>query len=137
MVDFYEQVGYLPEAIINYLALLGLVAGRQGGAFQPRGVDRHFSLERVNKAAASFDPKKLWAFQDWHMQQLPLEQKVERVLPYLNDGAVWRAGVGSAAGSEEQARRRRQSARRSSMSSVRRATGSRPPAISSITSTSS
>ena len=35
-----------------------------------------FSLERVNKAPASFDPKKLQAFEDWHLQQLPLEQKI-------------------------------------------------------------
>ena len=42
VVDFYEQVGYLPEAIINYLALLGLGIGRPDGAFQPRGVDRAF-----------------------------------------------------------------------------------------------
>ena len=43
----------------------------------------NFSLERVTKAPASFDPKKLWAFQDHYMQQLPLEQKVAKMLPYL------------------------------------------------------
>jgi glutamyl-tRNA synthetase len=42
-----------------------------------------FSLERVNKAPASFDPKKLFAFQDHYMQRLPLKQKVAKVLPYL------------------------------------------------------
>ena len=83
VVDFYEQVGYLPEAIINYLALLGWALDDQAEHFSREELIRHFSLERVNKAAASFDPKKLWAFQDWHMQQLPLEQKVERVVPYL------------------------------------------------------
>src|SRR5208283_5787614 len=83
VVDFYEQVGYLPEAIINYLALLGWALDDQTEHFSRAELIRHFSLERVNKAAASFDPKKLWSFQDWHMQQLPLEQKVERVVPYL------------------------------------------------------
>ncbi|MGO9115274.1 MAG: glutamate--tRNA ligase, partial [Thermoguttaceae bacterium] len=83
VVDFYEQVGYLPEAIINYLALLGWALDDQAEHFSRAELIQHFSLERVNKAAASFDPKKLWAFQDWHMQQLPLAQKVERVLPYL------------------------------------------------------
>jgi glutamyl-tRNA synthetase len=43
----------------------------------------HFSLERVNKAPASFDPQKLMAFQDRAMQQLPLKQKVARCLPFL------------------------------------------------------
>jgi glutamyl-tRNA synthetase len=83
VVDFYEQVGYLPEAINNYLALLGWALDDQAEHFSRAELIRHFSLERVNKAAASFDPKKLWAFQDWHMQQLPLEEKVERVVPYL------------------------------------------------------
>ncbi len=94
VVDFYEQVGYLPEAVINYLALLGWALDDQAEHFSRDELVRHFSLERVNKAAASFDPKKLWSFQDWHMQQLPLEQKVELVVPYLQ-----RAGLVGSSGS--------------------------------------
>ena len=48
----------------------------------------HFSLERVNRAPASFDPQKLLAFQGRHMQQLPVEQKATLALPYLH-GAGW------------------------------------------------
>ena len=48
----------------------------------------NFSLERVNKAPASFDPKKLWSFQDHYMQELSIDQKVAMTLPYLE-----RAGV--------------------------------------------
>ena len=44
---------------------------------------QHFSLERVNKAPASFDPQKLVAFQDRAMQKLPIKQKVAKVLPFL------------------------------------------------------
>ncbi len=43
----------------------------------------NFSLERVTKAPASFDPKKLWAFQDHYMQALPTKQKVAAMLKYL------------------------------------------------------
>ena len=71
VVDFYEQVGYLPEAITNYLALLGWALDDQTEHFSRAELIQHFSLERVNKAAASFDPKKLWSFQDRHMQRLP------------------------------------------------------------------
>ena len=39
IVDFYEQVGYLPDAILNYLLLLGLVARRQDGRIHARGND--------------------------------------------------------------------------------------------------
>ena len=42
-----------------------------------------FSLERVNKAPASFDAKKLFAFQERYMQALPVAEKVEQVLPFL------------------------------------------------------
>jgi glutamyl-tRNA synthetase len=83
VTDFYEQVGYLPDAINNYLALLGWSLDDQTEHFSREELIQHFSLERVNKAAASFDPKKLWAFQDWHMQQLPVEKKVELLIPYL------------------------------------------------------
>jgi glutamyl-tRNA synthetase len=83
MVDFYEEVGYLPEAIINYLALLGWSLDDKTEHFSREELIGHFSLERVNKAPASFDPKKLQAFQQWHMQQVPIEQKIGMVLPYL------------------------------------------------------
>jgi len=43
----------------------------------------NFSLERVTKAPASFDSKKLWAFQDHYQQQLPLAEKVAGMIPYL------------------------------------------------------
>ena len=83
IVDFYKTVGYLPEAIINYLALLGWSLDDKTEHFTRQELIEKFSLERVNKAPASFDPKKLAAFEDWHFQQLPLEEKVSLVLPYL------------------------------------------------------
>jgi glutamyl-tRNA synthetase len=49
---------------------------------------RHFSLERVNKSPASFDPLKLWAFQQRDMMALPLEQKVELMGPFVQQ-AGW------------------------------------------------
>jgi glutamyl-tRNA synthetase len=71
IVDFYQTVGYLPEAIINYLALLGWSLDDKTEHFSYEELIANFSLERVNKAPASFDPKKLSAFEDWHFQQLP------------------------------------------------------------------
>ena len=83
IVDFYQTVGYLPEAIINYLALLGWSLDDKTEHFSRQELIEKFSLERVNKAPASFDPKKLSAFEDWHFQQLPLERKVELTTPFL------------------------------------------------------
>lgn len=88
IVDFYEQVGYLPDALVNYLLLLGWSLDDRTEILTRREMIDNFSLERVNKAPASFDPKKLTAFQERYMEAVPLEDKVARVLPYLQ-----RAGI--------------------------------------------
>ena len=83
IVDFYREVGYLPEALVNYLLLLGWSLDDKTEDFRREEMVEHFSLERVNKAPASFDPQKLWAFQQRRMQRLPVEEKTALVLPYL------------------------------------------------------
>lgn len=83
IVDFYEQVGYLPEAILNYLLLLGWSLDDKTEDFTRDEMLQHFSIERVNKAPASFDPEKLVAFESRAMQRLPLKQKVAKVVPFL------------------------------------------------------
>jgi glutamyl-tRNA synthetase len=88
MVDFYELVGYLPEAIINYLALLGWSLDDRTEVFSTRELIDVFSLERVNKAPASFDPKKLRAFQERYMMALPVDRKVALVTPYLEKAGL-------------------------------------------------
>lgn len=83
IVDFYEQVGFLPDAIINYLVLLGWSLDGETEFFTREELIENFSLERINKAAASFDPQKLVAFQQHYMNELPIKQKVAKVLPFL------------------------------------------------------
>ncbi|MEN6452563.1 MAG: glutamate--tRNA ligase [Thermoguttaceae bacterium] len=83
IVDFYQTVGYLPEAIINYMALLGWSLDDRSEHFSRQELIEKFSLDRVNKAPASFDPQKLMAFEDWHFQQLPQDRKTAIVIPYL------------------------------------------------------
>jgi glutamyl-tRNA synthetase len=88
IVGFYQQAGYLPEAIRNYLVLLGWSLDDKTEFFTRQQMIELFSLERVNKAAASFDAKKLWAFQERYMQELPAERKAELCLPYLEKASV-------------------------------------------------
>ncbi|MBN1854211.1 MAG: glutamate--tRNA ligase [Pirellulales bacterium] len=83
IVDFYEQIGFLPEALVNYLLLLGWSLDDKTEEFTRDRMLEVFSLERINRAPASFDPQKLMAFQARAMQQLPLEQKVALMIPYL------------------------------------------------------
>jgi glutamyl-tRNA synthetase len=83
IVDFYEQVGYLPDALLNYLLLLGWSLDDKTEEFTPEAMLRHFSLERVNKAPASFDVEKLMSFESRAMQRLPIKQRVAKAVPFL------------------------------------------------------
>jgi glutamyl-tRNA synthetase len=88
IVDFYREVGYLPDAIINYLMLLGWSLDDKTEDLTRDEMIRHFTLQRVTKSPASFDPKKLWAFEDRTMQRLPLKQKVAKMLPFLQKAGL-------------------------------------------------
>jgi len=83
VVAFYEQAGYLPDAIVNYLLLLGWSLDDRTEYFTQREMIDAFSLDRINKAPASFDAKKLFAFQERYMNLLPLEEKIAMTRPYL------------------------------------------------------
>jgi glutamyl-tRNA synthetase len=83
IVDFYAQVGYLPDALVNYLLLLGWSLDDKTEDFTREEMLRHFSLERVNKAPASFDPEKLMSYQSRAMQRLPVKQRAAKVLQFL------------------------------------------------------
>jgi glutamyl-tRNA synthetase len=88
IVDFYQAVGYLPSALVNYLLLLGWSLDDKTEQFTRAEMIRHFSLERVNKSPASFDPLKLWAFQQRDMTALPMDRKVTLLVPFVQQ-AGW------------------------------------------------
>ena len=83
IVDFYERVGYIPEAILNYIVLLGWSLDDKSEFFSVPEMIEAFSLERINKAPASFDARKLLAFQEHYMNLKPLEEKEGMMRPYL------------------------------------------------------
>ena len=100
VVDFYRAVGYEPDALLNYLLLLGWSLDDRTERFTRDEMVAHFSLERVNRAAASFDPGKLAAFQERRMQGLGTDERTARATPFLE-----RAGlVASPPSAAEQAR---------------------------------
>jgi glutamyl-tRNA synthetase len=88
IVDFYRTVGYLPEAIVNYMALLGWSLDDKTEHFSRQELIEKFSLERVVKSPASFDPKKLQAFEDWHFQRLSPERKIALAMPFLEKAGL-------------------------------------------------
>lgn len=96
LVDFYREVGYLPDALLNYLLLLGWSLDDRTEHFDRESMIEHFDLGRVNRSPASFDPAKLEAFQARWMAALPVDERLARCLPYL-ERAGWVASPPSAA----------------------------------------
>lgn len=66
----YREDGYLPEAVVNMLALLGWNPGTEKEIFSLDELIQQFELERVHKAGAKFDPEKTKWFQHHYLQQL-------------------------------------------------------------------
>ena len=83
IVDFYEQVGFLPDALVNYLLLLGWSLDDKTEDFTREEMLKHFSLGSVNKAPASFDVEKLMSFESRAMQRLPIKQRIAKAVPFL------------------------------------------------------
>ena len=88
VVDFYRDVGYLPDALLNYLLLLGWSLDDRTEDFTRDAMIAHFTLERVNRSEASFDPPKLLAFQERYMQALATTDRVAMVQPYLEEAGL-------------------------------------------------
>ena len=78
----YYEMGYLPDALINYLVRLGWSCGDQE-VFTRDELIRHFSFESVGKAASVFNPEKLlWLNSQYIMKASP-ESLAEQVVPFL------------------------------------------------------
>jgi glutamyl-tRNA synthetase len=78
----YKEMGYLPEALVNYLVRLGWSCGDQE-IFTREELIRYFSFEHVGKAAAVFNPEKLlWLNSQYIMKSIP-EKLIPFVTPFL------------------------------------------------------
>jgi glutamyl-tRNA synthetase len=82
-VSYYREKGYLPWAMINYLALLGWSTSESQQLFSREELIRSFSLERVGKSAAIFDPRKLEWMNGEYIRKLKPNQLVNLLIPYL------------------------------------------------------
>ncbi len=84
-LDAYIHKGYLPEAMMNYLARLGWSYDDTQEIFQRSELIEKFTLDRVNSSPASHDPDKLfWIEGEW-MKTLSVERKLAGVIPFLRD----------------------------------------------------
>ncbi|MDO8663564.1 MAG: glutamate--tRNA ligase [Candidatus Wildermuthbacteria bacterium] len=79
----YKKEGYLPEAIINFLAFLGWNPGGEKEIYPLEELAKEFSLERVQKGGAIFNIQRLDYLNGFYIRQLPIEKLAELCLPYL------------------------------------------------------
>jgi len=82
-LESYRDEGYLAEAMINYLMLLGWGPGGDQEIMPWDEMVRLFRLEDVNPSPAFFDEKKLRAFNGEYIRALPVEEFTERCLPWV------------------------------------------------------
>jgi glutamyl-tRNA synthetase len=87
--DFREQ-GYIPEALVNFLARLGWAYDDKTEVFSRDELLRLFSLERVSSSPAVFDYEKLAWLNGVHLRRLPPDEYADRVMTYLRgQGIDW------------------------------------------------
>ncbi len=82
-VEDYIAKGYLPEALINFVALLGWNPGTEEEFFTLEELIEKFTLERVNKAGAVFDIQKLNWMNGVYIRKLPEDRLIEFLTPFL------------------------------------------------------
>jgi glutamyl-tRNA synthetase len=88
-VNWYREQGFLPEAICNYLALLGWSPGENREEFTMAEMAAEFDLARVNRNAAQFDVRKLEAINGDKIRALDPADFAARITPFLAaDGLV-------------------------------------------------
>ncbi len=81
--DVYRDRGFLPEGLVNYLALLGWAIADDRDVFSPAEMVEAFDVTRVSANPARFDLKKAEAINAQHVRALPVEDYVARVVPFL------------------------------------------------------
>jgi glutamyl-tRNA synthetase len=79
----YMERGFLPEGLLNYLALLGWSIADDRDVFTVDEMVKAFDIRRVNANAARFDPKKCEAINAAHMRMLVPDDFAARLVPYL------------------------------------------------------
>lgn len=84
-VSEFRRQGYLPEALVNYIAFLGWAPGDNREIFSWEELQKVFSIERVNKSSSIYDPDKLNWVNGQHLRLLSDEDFTRRAFSYLQE----------------------------------------------------
>lgn len=82
----FREIGFLPEAFVNMLAMLGWNAGTEQEIFTLDELVKAFSMDRVHKGGAKFDFEKAKWFNHQHIQRTPTDRLAQLALPYIQEG---------------------------------------------------
>jgi glutamyl-tRNA synthetase len=85
--DFLIQ-GYLPQAIINFVAFLGWNPKTKEEIFNIRDLEEQFAIEKLNKAGSVFDIEKLDWFNAHYIREMDVGELTNRVAPYLEQAKI-------------------------------------------------
>ena len=94
-VTEYSKQGFLPEAMMNFLALLGWSPGNDQEFFTRDELVAAFSLEGISSSNAVFNPEKLEWFSAQHIARMPAAELVRRIEPLLREAGLWPADAGA------------------------------------------
>ena len=86
----YPKLGYIPEGMVNFLALLGWNPGGDRELLSREELVSLFTLEGISGGNAVFNPDKLDWFNQQHIGRLPPQELLSRVEPRLREAGLWR-----------------------------------------------
>ncbi len=84
-ISEYKKQGFLPQALVNYLALLGWNPGTNKEMFSADALIKEFSLKRINKTAAVFDINRLSWVNGQYIKEMDIEALMGLIVPLLKE----------------------------------------------------
>ena len=87
-VHTFEKLGYLPEAMVNYLALVGWSYDDKTEIMSRDELIERFSLDKVNVSPATWDYEKLDHFNGLYIRSLDIADLTDRLMPYLQAAGI-------------------------------------------------
>ncbi|QDX92120.1 glutamate--tRNA ligase [Brevibacillus laterosporus] len=84
-IEQYRDMGYLPEAIVNFLVLLGWSPGGEQEIFSLEELSERFSFDRVSKSPAVFDSTKMNWMNNHYLKAKPVDVIVDMCIPHLQE----------------------------------------------------
>lgn len=87
-ISDYHRNGYLPEALINFMVLLGWNPGTEKEMFTMSQLEKEFSIERVQKAGAVFNIQRLEFLNGLYIREKSIEKLAELCVPYLKEAGL-------------------------------------------------